>query len=108
MPKADSTIGTIIREEVQCWLKRNIHWLKSGLSVLFQLSIFFQLSISNKGDPEVVGIAIVNTILGGSAGGIAALILSFFENGKWSYLITLNGALTGTYLLYYYFYFKTF
>ena len=54
------------------------------------------MSISNEGDAEAIGIAIVNTILGGSAGGITALILSFFENGKWSYLITLNGALTGT------------
>jgi len=72
------------------------------LSVLFlqskiikNFSIYFQLTISNKGDAEVVGLAIVNTILGGSAGGIVALILSYIEQKKWSYLITLNGALTG-------------
>ena len=34
-------------------------------------------------------------ILGGSAGGIVALILSYIEQKKWSYLVTLNGALTG-------------
>jgi len=69
-----------------------------GFILLFGFLAFnggSQLSISNEGDAEAVGIAIVNTILGGSAGGITALLLSFFENGKWSYLITLNGALTG-------------
>ena len=55
----------------------------------------FQLTISNPGDTEAVGLAIVNTILGGSAGGIMAMIWNYVEHKKWSYLVTLNGALTG-------------
>ena len=81
-----------------------------------KFSLHFQLTISNNGDAEAVGLAIVNTILGkyllsrakhclistplisgGSAGGIVALILGYIEQKKWSYLVTLNGALTGKY-----------
>jgi len=69
-----------------------------GFILLFGFLAFnggSQLTISNEGDAEAVGLAIVNTILGGSAGGIVALILSYIEQKKWSYLVTLNGALTG-------------
>ena len=96
-------------------------------------------SISQDGDGGIVALAIVNTILGGSTGGIAVLLLTKFkwiaknfvrtsisihcqkmyknirplshkerpelfffqflkqkaERGKWSFLLTLNGALAG-------------
>ena len=56
----------------------------------------FQLTITNKGDAEVVGLAIVNTIIGGCGGGISCGILFWFhKEKKWSFLTTLNGALTG-------------
>lgn len=58
-----------------------------------------QANISAEGDGAVVGLAIVNTILGGSLGGLSVLFLSKFlwpgSNGTWSFLLTLNGALTG-------------
>ena len=46
-------------------------------------------------DAEIVGLAIVNTILGGCGGGLVALGFSYMDGKKWSYLLTLNGALTG-------------
>jgi len=69
-----------------------------GFILLFGFLAFnggSQLTISNPGDTEAVGLAIVNTILGGSAGGIMAMIWNYVEHKKWSYLVTLNGALTG-------------
>jgi len=67
-----------------------------------------QASISEEGDGGIVALAIVNTILGGSAGGISVLLLTKFkwivknfllrqhaERGKWSFLLTLNGCLAG-------------
>ena len=55
-----------------------------------------QLSITNRGDGAVIGLAIVNTIIGGSGGGLTVLFTNkIFYNKKWSYLLTLNGALTG-------------
>jgi ammonia channel protein AmtB len=57
---------------------------------------FFQTSISKPGDADIVGLAVINTIIGGSAGGIVVLFFNKFVLGqKWSYLMTLNGALTG-------------
>ena len=54
------------------------------------------MSISNPGDADVVGLAIVNTIIGGCGGGLTVLFFNKFCLGKaWSYLLTLNGALTG-------------
>jgi len=58
---------------------------------------FFQTSISKPGDAESIGLAVVNTIIGGSAGGLTVLFYNKFILGqKWSYLMSLNGALTGT------------
>ena len=55
-----------------------------------------QGSISNPGDGDVVALAIVNTILGASTGGLAVLFINKFMFKKpWSFLQTLNGALTG-------------
>ena len=55
-----------------------------------------QLTISNEGDAAVVGRAIVNTIIGGCGGGLSVLFVNkVFFNKVWSYLLTLNGALTG-------------
>ena len=58
-------------------------------------SLFFKLAITNEGDADAVGIAIVNTILGGCGGGLSALFIEKYRTGKYSYLTTLNGALTG-------------
>ena len=44
----------------------------------------------------MVGRAIVNTIIGGCGGGLSVLFVNkIFFNKKWSYLLTLNGALAG-------------
>ena len=75
---------------------------------LFRLNLFsnysYQLQISEKGDAAAVGTAVVNTIIGGCGGGLTVLF-SFkyvckehWDNdgkGKWSFLLTLNGVLTG-------------
>ena len=67
------------------------------LKIQFLKSLnIFQLTITNKGDAEVVGLAIVNTIIGGCGGGISCIFLFwFYKEKKWSFLTTLNGALTG-------------
>ena len=54
-----------------------------------------QGSISQVGDGDTVGLAIVNTILGGCGGGLMTLFIKWKMTKKWSYLATLNGALTG-------------
>jgi len=55
-----------------------------------------QAQIAHKGDGDVVALAIVNTILGASTGGISVLfIFHFVFKQPWSFLMTLNGALTG-------------
>ena len=60
--------------------------------------MIFQTSISKPGDADIVGLAVINTIIGGSAGGIVVLFFNKFVLGqKWSYLMTLNGALTGNF-----------
>jgi len=69
-----------------------------GFILLFGFLAFnggSQLSITNPGDSAVVGIVIVNTIIGGCSGGLAAMFITWFQTRKWSYLITLNGCLTG-------------
>ena len=72
-----------------------------GFILLFGFLAFnggSQLAISNEGDAEAVGLAIVNTIIGGCGGGITVLILWHYNvvPHVWSYLMTLNGALTGS------------
>ena len=60
-----------------------------------------QLTISGEKDAETVGLAIVNTIIGGSCGGLSALLIArttCVKDQKWSYQLTLNGALTGNFL----------
>jgi len=55
-----------------------------------------QGSISGADDGAVVALAIVNTILGASTGGLAVLFINKFLFAKpWSFLNTLNGALAG-------------
>ena len=70
-----------------------------GFILLFGFLAFnggSQLAISNPGDVDTVGLAIVNTIIGGCAGGLGVLLINRFILGqKWSYLMSLNGALTG-------------
>merc|ERR1739838_866226 len=69
-----------------------------GFILLFGFLAFnggSQLSITNEGDSAAVGIVIVNTIIGGCSGGLVAMFITWFQTRKWSYLITLNGCLTG-------------
>jgi len=76
-----------------------------GFILLFGFLAFnggSQLAIVNEGDAAAVGIAIVNTIIGGCGGGLTVLFLFKFalkgtwgNDGKWSFLLTLNGVLTG-------------
>ena len=56
-----------------------------------------QGQIAHEGDGNVVALAIVNTILGGSTGGLVVLFIHKFILSKsyWSFLMCLNGALTG-------------
>ena len=55
-----------------------------------------QGSISGAGDGSVVALAIVNTILGASTGGLVVLFINkFLFSQPWSFLLTLNGALAG-------------
>ena len=55
-----------------------------------------QAQIAHEGDGDVVGLAIVNTILGASTGGLAVLFLNKFMFKKpWSFLMCLNGTLAG-------------
>ena len=55
-----------------------------------------QTTISNPGDGGVVALAIVNTILGASTGGITVLFINkLLFKQPWSFLMTLNGALAG-------------
>lgn len=55
-----------------------------------------QASISNEGDGDVVALAIVNTILGASTGGMTVLFINkFMLKQPWSFLMCLNGALAG-------------
>ncbi len=52
--------------------------------------------MSRPGDTEAIGFAVINTILGGSSGGLAVLFFNKYAlRQKWSYLLTLNGGLTG-------------
>ena len=58
-----------------------------------------QASISNEGDGDVVALAIVNTILGASTGGMTVLFINkFMLKQPWSFLMCLNGALAGNLL----------
>jgi len=54
-------------------------------------------SVTNEGNIDVVSRSVVNTILGGCAGGLTVLFFFRFvyTNRKWSYLLTLNGTLSG-------------
>merc|ERR1712141_729581 len=55
-----------------------------------------QTTISNEGDGGVVALAIVNTILGASTGGLTVLFVNKFAlKQPWSFLMTLNGVLAG-------------
>ena len=56
-----------------------------------------QAQIAHKGDGDAVALAIVNTILGASTGGLAVLFINKFICNRpyWSFLMCLNGALAG-------------
>jgi len=70
-----------------------------GFILLFGFLAFnggSQLAMSSEGDTADVARAIVNTIMGGCGGGLSTLVLVRLTSGHhWSYLMTLNGALTG-------------
>ncbi|KAK7074347.1 Ammonium Transporter Family [Halocaridina rubra] len=73
-----------------------------GFILLFGFLAFnggSQASISKAGDAGAVARAIVNTIIAGCSGGITALFLYrsglFGPRSKWSFIMALNGSLTG-------------
>merc|ERR1712088_6131 len=70
-----------------------------GFILLFGFLAFnggSQLSVTNEGDGAIVALAIVNTIIGGCGGGLSVLFINrILFTKKWSYLLTLNGALAG-------------
>jgi ammonia channel protein AmtB len=56
--------------------------------------------ISHHGDGEQVAKVLANTALGGAGGALVTMVLGRAglnggESGRWSFLISLNGALTG-------------
>ncbi|CAH1799717.1 unnamed protein product [Owenia fusiformis] len=53
------------------------------------------LAISKPGDADVVSIAVLNTINGGSFGCMVVLISTRLYTGKWSLLSAINGCLAG-------------
>ena len=58
------------------------------------------MTITKAGSTEAVGLVIVNTIIGGAAGGITVLFFHKFKTGfnlrgKWNFSLTLNGTLIG-------------
>lgn len=56
-----------------------------------------QAAIASPGDADTVALAIVNTVLGGAAGALTAMIIKRlgFADKYWSLLFTINGGLTG-------------
>jgi len=70
-----------------------------GFILLFGFLAFnggSQGSISQPGDGDVVALAIVNTILGASTGGLMVLFINkFMFKQIWSFTLTLNGSLAG-------------
>ena len=60
-----------------------------------------QLAISNPGDGLAVSIAVVNTVLGGSASAIVTMVLHKAtdairgQDHYWSLIMTINGGLAG-------------
>ncbi|CAG0890752.1 unnamed protein product [Cyprideis torosa] len=70
-----------------------------GFILLFGFLAFnggSQGSISHPGDGQVVSHAIVNTVIAGSSGGLAMLLISRRRVTRhWSFLMSLNGALAG-------------
>ena len=61
-----------------------------------KVDLSFQTSISKPGDPDIVALAIINSIIGGSTGGMVVLFYNkYILKQKWSYLMSLNGALAG-------------
>ena len=58
--------------------------------------MFSQGAVASSQDVEVVAKAVVNTILGGSSGGLGVLfVYKLMPNKRWSYLMSLNGTLAG-------------
>ena len=60
------------------------------------------MSITSKGTTDAVGLVIVNTMMGGAAGGLTVLFFQKFKGvfqgkllGKWNHSLTLNGILVG-------------
>ena len=70
-----------------------------GFILLFGFLAFnggAQGAIGTEADMHVVAKSIINTIMGGCSGGLTVLFFYKFALGKkWSYLLTLNGTLTG-------------
>ena len=66
-----------------------------------------QLSITQPGDGLAVSIAIMNTVLGGSAGAITSMTLYKMtdvirgQSHYWSLIVTINGGLAGKQLFHY-------
>ena len=55
-----------------------------------------QLTVSSDGDADSIATAVFATVLGGSAGGLVVLAINkAFHTGRWSCLLTINGALGG-------------
>jgi len=60
-----------------------------------------QLSISKKGDGVIVAMAVMNTVIGGSAGALTAMCVHKSvdavrqQSHYWSLLVTINGGLAG-------------
>ncbi|KAL4224963.1 ammonium transmembrane transporter [Mactra antiquata] len=55
-------------------------------------------SLTSPGDGALISLAVVNTVIGGSFGAFSAMFIQKskkFGDGRWSLLMSINGALTG-------------
>ena len=63
---------------------------------MFGLFAFNAGSVADGGgSANDVGLAVFNTILSGSAAGVTTLLIAKFQHKKWSFLLSVNGTLTG-------------
>jgi len=94
-------IGRFVNGSPQMILGHTVPKAALGGFILFFGFLAFnggsQGSISSPGDADIVALAIVNTVIGGSAGALTAMIIKRlgFAEKHWSLLFTINGGLAG-------------
>lgn len=94
-------IGRFVNGEPQLLSGHTVPQAALGGFILFFGFLAFnggsQAAIASAGDADTVALAIVNTVIGGAAGAITAMIIKRlgYADKYWSLLFTINGGLTG-------------